>query len=262
MPQPKSVFTFRRAIVRQPAPSVVGGLRAEDRGDPIYDALLEEHGAYVLALIRADVEVSVLPPLAAYPDAVFVEDPALVFPEGAILLRPGAPSRRGEVDEIADELRSRFDRVLELPAPVFAEGGDVLVTPDRVLVGLSARTDEAGARELIACLKELGRVGEIVQTPADVLHFKTDCSLLDDETVFVTKRLARSDVFAGMKTVLVPDGEEAAANALRVNDVVLVGSDYPKSIELLSGLGYDVVPLKTTEIGKIDAGLSCMSLRW
>ena len=85
---------------------------------------------------------------------------------------------------------------------------------------------------------------------------------LDDETVFTTKRLAASGIFSGFETIFVPDGEEAAANALRVNDVVMIGSDFPQSIDLLDSLGYKIVPLKTTEIGKIDAGLSCMSLRW
>ena len=96
-----------------------------------------------------------------------------------------------------------------------------------------------------------------------MLHFKTDCSLLDDETVLSTARLAHSGVFAkDLKPLLVPPGEEAAANALRVNDVVLVGSQYPRTIDLLSQAGFKVVPLPTSQIGKIDAGLSCMSLRW
>ncbi|MNT76527.1 N(G),N(G)-dimethylarginine dimethylaminohydrolase [compost metagenome] len=94
------------------------------------------------------------------------------------------------------------------------------------------------------------------------MHFKTDCSLLDEETVLSTARLAKSGVFDRFKQVIIPEGEEPAANALRVNDVVMVGSDFPRTIEMLDKLGYKVVPMKTTEIGKIDAGLSCMSLRW
>jgi len=258
----ESVTKFNRAIVRRPSSSVVHGLRAGDQEDPDADALQEEHRAYVQALESAGVEVTVLPALEEFPDSTFVEDPALVFADGAILLRPGASSRRGEVAEIEPTLRTVFSTVLSVPESGFSEGGDVLVTPDEVLIGVSARTNEEGAEALIARLEELGRSARIVHTPPDVLHFKTDCSLLDDETVFATKRLAASGVFSGLKTVLVPDGEEAAANALRVNDVVLVGSRYKRSIDLLDGLGHAVVPLKTTEIGKIDAGLSCMSLRW
>jgi dimethylargininase len=256
------VYAFNSAITRLPSQSVVHGLRADDRGDPTYDGILAEHRAYVAALRGAGVEVTLLPALEDYPDSIFVEDPALVFPEGAILLRPGAATRMGETAEIAPTLRSMFDRVLDLPQPGHADGGDVLVTRDAVMIGMSARTDAEGAQGLIAALETLGRKGQVVETPKGVLHFKTDCSLLDEESILVTHRLAGAGMFAGHREVVVPRGEEAAANALRVNDVVLVGSDFPRTIELLDGLGYKVVPLKTTEIGKIDAGLSCMSLRW
>lgn len=257
-----AVYEFNAAIVRAPGRSVVEGLRAEDRGSPTYEGVADEHDAYVAALREAGVDVTLLPPLEAFPDSIFVEDPALVFHEGAILLRPGTASRAGEVGEIAPVLAGLFGTVLELPSPGFADGGDVLVTPDTVMIGLSARTDRAGAEGLAAALARLGRKAAIVETPKDVLHFKTDCSLLDDETVLATGRLAQSGVFDGFRQVIVPEGEEAAANALRVNGTVFVGADFRRTIDMLSGLGYRVVALKTTEIGKIDAGLSCMSLRW
>lgn len=255
------VYEFNAAIVRKPGASVVNGLRADDRGGPTYEGVVAEHDAYVEALRAAGVEVTVLPALEAYPDSIFVEDPALVFPEGAILLRPGAETRAGEAAEIAPTLRAMFDTVIDQPAG-FADGGDVLVTPAAVMIGLSARTDRTGAEALLASLGRLGRRGEVVETPKDVLHFKTDCSLLDEETVLATHRLAGSGFFKGLREIVVPAGEEPAANALRVNGVVFVGADYPRTIDLLGGKGYEVVPLKTTEIGKIDAGLSCMSLRW
>jgi dimethylargininase len=149
-----------------------------------------------------------------------------------------------------------------LPQPGFADGGDVLVTPKAIKIGLSARTDRQGAEALASCLARFGRRSEIVKTPEGVLHFKTDCSLLDEDTVLATERLARSGVFEGFRQVVVPEGEEAAANALRVNDVVMVGAQFPKTIDILDKRGYRVVSLRTAEIGKIDAGLSCMSLRW
>lgn len=257
-----AVYEFNAAIVREPARSVVNGLRADDRGNPTYEGVAAEHDAYIAAMRAAGVEVTILPALADFPDSIFVEDPALVFAEGAILLRPGAESRVNETAEIAPTLKRMFETVLDLPFPGFADGGDVLTTPKSVMIGLSARTDRAGAEGLIASLEKLGRKGEIVQTPKGVLHFKSDCSLLDGETMLSTKRLARSGVFEDFRQVIVPEGEEPAANALRVNDAVMVGADFPRTIELLDGLGYKVVPLKTTEIARIDAGLSCMSLRW
>jgi len=252
---------FDSAIVRRPAPSVVNGLRAEDRGSPTHEGVALEHAAYIDALEAAGVAVQVLDPLDAFPDSIFVEDPALVFTEGAVLLHPGAASRAGEREFIAPVLKDRFARVLEI-AEGFADGGDVLTLPDRVMIGLSARTDQTGALALSHCLKQLGKRSQIVETPPGVLHFKTDCSLLDDETILSTSRLAASGVFNGKKVLLTPPGEEAAANALRVNDVVLVGAGFPATRALLEKNGYKVVALQTGEIGKIDAGLSCMSLRW
>lgn len=258
----RPVFAFDNALVRRPPRSVVEGLRAVDTGAPRYETVLAEHEAYAAALRAAGVAVEVLPPLEAFPDSLFVEDPALVFPEGAILLRPGAPSRFGETAEIAPVLRRRFARVLELPAPGYADGGDVLVTPDTVMIGLSDRTDEVGAQALVALLAEFGRKGVVVTTPPGVLHFKSDCSLLDEETVLSTRRLSVSGVFAGLKVINTPDGEEGAANALRINDRVFLGSGFPRTADLLAKAGYEVVSLATAEIAKVDAGLSCMSLRW
>ena len=101
-----------------------------------------------------------------------------------------------------------------------------------------------------------------VDTPQGVLHFKSDCSLLDEETVLATARLAASGVFADFRVVVTPQGEEGAANAVRVNDRVLMSEGYPRTADLLREAGYRVVALATREIAKIDAGLSCMSLRW
>ncbi|KAB0571403.1 MULTISPECIES: dimethylarginine dimethylaminohydrolase family protein [Brucella] len=258
----RPVYEFNSIIVREPSRSVVNGLRALDTGNPTYEGVKAEHDAYIAAMRAAGVEVTILPALEDFPDSIFVEDPALVFTEGAILLRPGALTRVGETAVIEPTLRQMFDTVVELPEPGFADGGDVLTTQKSVMIGLSARTDKAGAAALIASLDKIGRKGEVVSTPEGVLHFKTDCSLVDEETVLSTSRLAKSGVFSGLRQLIVPEGEEAAANALRVNDVVMVGSDFPRTIELLEKSGYNVVPLKTTEIGKIDAGLSCMSLRW
>jgi dimethylargininase len=256
-----NVYEFNSAMVRRPATTVSAGLRAHDRGDPTYQGICVEHEAYVRALQAAGLQVDVLPALEAFPDSIFVEDPALVFSTGAVVLRPGAASRRGEAAVLQPVLERHFERVLSLPRGS-VDGGDVLVLPRQVLIGLSARTTREGAEALLQCLAALGQTGVVVQTPRDVLHLKSDCSLLDAETVLTTSRLARSGVFSGFRELIAPQGEEAGANALRVNDQVLVGRDYPATIEQLAREGYRVVPLATSEIARIDAGLSCMSLRW
>lgn len=255
-------FSFNRAIVRAPGHSVVHGLHSEQTPAPSYESLLKEHAAYVIALRDAGLEIDVLPPLEPFPDSVFVEDPALVLPEGAILLRPGAPSRAAERDEMRPVLRRHFERVLELGEGEFVDGGDILVTPRIIFIGLSKRTNRAGAEAIRERLVELGHIGRVVATPDGVLHFKTAAALLSDDTILATPVMAASGVFAEFRIVLTPEGEEAAANALRLNNVVLVGAHYPRTIELLARQGLDVKPISVREVAKLDAGLSCMSLRW
>ncbi len=262
MPITRTCYNFDSAIVRKPSPSVIHGLRAEDRGNPDYESIKLEHEAYVKALEAAGMTVTVLPALEAFPDSIFVEDPALVFSEGAILLRPGSDSRRGETKAIAPVLHKIFDRVLELPQTGYADGGDILVIPGAVKIGVSARTDLAGANGLIEQLKRLGLKGEIVKTPKEVLHFKTACSLLDEETILLTRHMAESGLFDGFRNMILPQGEEPAANALRINETVLISARYERTIDMLDQAGYSLVPVQTAEIEKIDAGLSCMSLRW
>lgn len=256
-----SVFRFNRAIVREPGRSVVDGLRFEDRGAPSYEAVRTEHYAYADALRSAGLGVTMLPPLEAFPDSMFVEDPALVFSEGAILLRPGALTRAGEVSELAPAIGEHFKLILELQSG-FADGGDVLITPEKVMIGLSDRTDRTGAEHLAACLAELGRKSQIVETPDDVLHLKSACSLIDDATVLCTPSLAETGIFDGFRCITTADGESGSANALRVNDVLFVDTTGLRTNDQLDRLGYQLVPLETSEISKIDAGLSCMSLRW
>jgi dimethylargininase len=255
------VFDFTHAIVREPGRSVVNGISSA-ASPPSYDGVVAEHRAYIDALRGAGLTVDILPPLEAFPDSVFVEDPALVFSEGAILLRPGVASRLGEAEEMRAPLKKHFDRVLELEGDQYADGGDVLVSQSEVFIGLSKRTNRAGAERLVTLLGQFGRKARVAETPADILHFKSASSLLSEHTVMATKRLADSGVFSGLKVLVVPEGEEGAANFLRINDTVFVGDRYPRTIEMLTREGFTAKPIKIDEIRKLDAGLSCMSLRW
>lgn len=256
------IFDFDRAIVRAPGRSVVNGLRSAADVMPEHDAIVREHDAYVTALRSAGLSIEVLPPLEQFPDSMFVEDPALVFSEGAILLRPGAASRLGETAEMRDVLARNFPKVLELEGEEYVDGGDVLVTPNAVLIGLSARTCRTGAEALAGKLERFGRKARIVEVPAGMLHLKTGVSLLDEETVLATARIAQSDAFLGFRTLVVSGEDEASPNALRINGTVFLGACYPRTLELVAREGFRVAAVPVSEIAKLDAGLSCMSLRW
>lgn len=252
-------YNFSRAIVRSPGASVVNGL-SEVGIKPDYNLLVIEHTKYVDTLLKLGLKVDVLDPEDTLPDSVFVEDPALTFANGTILLEPGAPSRKGERGLIQPHLTQSFDTVLEL-VEGSAEGGDVLRLNKEVLIGLSDRTNELGARALKKLLLELGQESRIVETPRGVLHFKSDCSALDEDTILATPQLANSGIFENYNVILTPENEYSAANSLRVNEKLLVPNGYPRTAELLSKK-FDVEIVGITEVAKLDAGLSCMSLRW
>ncbi|WP_371170567.1 arginine deiminase family protein [Aliiroseovarius sp. 2305UL8-7] len=255
-------FEFSRAITRRPAPTIAGGLRAEDIGNPDFDGMLAAHQAYVAALKSTGAEVVELDALDAFPDAQFVEDTALCLPQGAVLMRPGAPSRLGEVSEMAPTLSRFYDDLREITGPGHIEGGDILVTGREILVGRSDRTDAKGVAELKKITSEWGYKLREVFTPEGVLHFKTDCSLMDAETILSTRRLDASGCFDGYRVLYVAEGEEAAANAIRFNNLVLMAAGSPRTAEILDHAGFDVVEIDNTDCAKLDGGMSCLSLRF
>lgn len=229
--------------------------------DPDFERLAAEHDAYVAALGSAGLAVEVLGAEEGFPDSVFVEDVALVFSEGAILLRPGAPSRAAEAALIAPELERHFPQMLWLEQG-HADGGDILATPEAVFIGLSKRTTRDGAEALAQLLAQLGKTAIVAETPGDILHFKTGCGMVDEETILVAPQLASCPAFAGLRVLVTPLGEEGAANILRLGSHLLIGAQWPRTRDLIERHGFATLPLPTMEIAKVDAGLSCMSLRW
>jgi dimethylargininase len=255
-------YRFTDAVVRQPGLSVANGLRAVDMGQPDIKRFTAEHSAYVKVLERAGLKVEVLPPLEAFPDSVFVEDAALCLPGGTVILNPGAPSRAGEAEVTATALKGLGHEIRRLGPEGFVDGGDILVTDSVILVGLSARTDQAGFDALKSVLAEWGYPVQAVRTPDNVLHFKSDCSLLDSDTILATSALSGDECFAPFRVLTVPPGEEAAANSVRVNDKVLVPAGYPATAELITRAGYAVEVVRADQAALLDGGLSCMSLRY
>lgn len=255
-------YCFTHAITRRPAASIVNGLRAVDTGAPDLDTFRSHHDAYVETLRSTGAQVQVLEPLDAFPDSVFIEDAALCLQECAIAMRPGTSSRLGEAAEMIPILHKYYDTVLTIQGPGFIDGGDILVTEREILVGTSARTDEAGIEELRSLVAQWGYSVRQVATPPGVLHFKTDCSLLDETTILSTERLAASGCFEGYDVIEVASGEEACANAIRFNDLVLMPAGFPMTEAKLRDAGYSVRLIGNTEAAKLDGGMSCLSLRF
>ncbi len=260
---PERSFRFTHAITRRPGRSVTGGLRAVDTGAPDLAAMLEAHAAYVAALRSTGATVVELEPLEDFPDALFVEDTALCLPEGAVILRPGAPSRLGEAALMEPRLRPFYPDLARIAGQgSFIEGGDVLMTEAEILVGRSARTNAEGIAELARLVAPWGWRLREVATPPGVLHFKTDCSLMDAETILATPRLAATGCFAGYRVIETAEGEEAAANAIRFNDLVLMAAGFPGTAERLAAAGYRIAQIDNSQCARLDGGMSCLSLRF
>ncbi len=256
-------FRFTHAITRRPSASITRGLRAVDTGNPDLALMRAHHTAYIATLRETGATVIELDALDAYPDSVFVEDTALCLPEGAVIMRPGAPSRLGEAAEMAPHLEALYGEVRRIAGEAsFIEGGDILMTETEILVGRSARTNAEGIAELARLTADWGETVREVHTPPGVLHFKTDCSLLDAETILATTRLSASGCFAGYRLIDVAEGEEAAANTIRFNDLVLMPAGFPRTRDRLLAAGYALREIGNSECAKIDGGMSCLSLRF
>ena len=256
-------YRFTHAITRKPSASIVAGLRAVDIGTPDLALMQAHHADYIAALRSTGAQVVELDALPDFPDSVFVEDTALCLPQGAVIMRPGAPSRLGEAAEMAPHLAALYRDIRRIEgADSFIEGGDILTTETEVLVGRSARTNAAGVAELAALLRDWGHSLREVFTPSGVLHFKTDCSLLDAETILSTQRLAASGCFKGYRVIHTAIGEEACANTIRFNDLVIMPAGFPKTRDILVAAGYKVREVGNSECAKLDGGMSCLSLRF
>ena len=254
-------YSFKNAIIRKPNKSIQNGLSSQNL-HPQYEIITEEHSNYIKAMEKAGLKINLLEPLEEYPDSIFVEDPALTYKSSVIILNPFDPSRNGERDIIKGEIKHLFDKMLFVEDG-FVEGGDILnINNNNFIIGLSNRTNKLGAENLSKILQSLGAKVEICKTPYDVLHFKSECSVLDDDTILVSNKMAKLDYLKSNYHVIeLPIGEEGAANALRINDKLLLPDGFDKAEEMLSKK-YNIIKVKVDEIAKVDAGLSCMSLRW
>ncbi|RMH70644.1 MAG: amidinotransferase [Gemmatimonadetes bacterium] len=255
-----SDFNFTKAIVRTPAPTFAAGLTTVSLGTPDYDQMLDQHRAYVQALRDFGLNVTVLDPLPAFPDAHFVEDVAVIVPEVAVITRPGAASRLGEVEYIEPVLRP-YRTLAYIQAPGTLDGGDVLVVADQVFVGLSKRTNQAGAQQLLDILRPYGYRGELIPIPTG-LHLKANVNYVGQNTLLLTASFAEQQAFAGFRHLILPEEEAYAANTLLINGYLLTPAGFPQTRALLQSLNMPLLPLAMSEAHKMDGGLTCLSLRF
>lgn len=275
---------FIRAIVRPPAANFFKGLTTASLGAPDYETAVRQHQAYCEALERCGLTLESLCPDPHYPDSTFVEDAAVLVrtagSQVAILTRPGAVSRRGEVTSIRQALDHFFptSAILAIESPGTLDGGDICEADDHFFIGLSERTNENGARQLAGMLERFHFTASLVdirgpgiapethaQSPratVELLHLKSGVAYLGDRRLAITEALADREDFRGYDLVIVDRAEEYAANCVRVNDYVMVADGCPIFQSKLHSLGYQTISLEMSEFQKMDGGLGCLSLRF
>lgn len=256
---------FTNAIVRVPGANFSQGLTtsAEQSGPDIPKAL-GQHAAYCRALEACGLKVTVMAPDEQYPDGTFVEDTFVIAQRMAVATRPGAKTRMGEVAAVANAVR-RFGLPLEhIEPPGTVDGGDICQVDDHFLIGVSQRTNEAGAAQLAAILKRHQYTASLVdiRRHASLLHLKSGIAYLGERRLLAAPGFPAIDGMDDYDKIEVASTEAYAANAVRINDEVLIATGYPGLAGALAKRGYRTRALDMSEFRKMDGGLSCLSLRF
>ncbi len=252
---------FTKAIVRRPCKRMTEGLSTADLGLPDHGHAIHQHNKYIDALRQCGLEVEVLPADENFPDSTFVEDTALLTPNAAIITNPGATSRKGELISMHDEIKKYYENLVFINPPGTLEAGDVMMAGDHYFIGLSERTNQAGAEQLIQMLENHDMGGSIVEI-SEMLHLKSGISYLENNNMLAVNAFRDHPSFETYNLIRVPDNESYAANSLWINNKVLVPDGFPVTHNNIREAGYDTITLDMSEFRKLDGGLSCLSLRF
>jgi dimethylargininase len=218
----------------------------------------QQHAAYEDALRGAGCEVWQLSEQADMPDSVFVEDTVIVLDEIAVLTRPGAASRRGEVDSMAAALEG-LCTIARIEAPGTLDGGDVLRLDRVVYVGASARSNAAGIAQLARHIAPYGYRVEAASL-RDCLHLKSAVTQVSSNQVLVNPRWIDVTQFTGWQAIEIDPAEPHAANALRIGDAVIYPASCPRTAQRLRDAGIDVRCVDMSETEKAEGAVTCCSV--
>ena len=247
------------AITHVPSPNMQRGERTfVDELVVDYELSLRQHAEYRAALQRCGAEVIVLDVNRTMPDCVFVEDTAIVLRELAVMMSPGAESRRGEPAGIEPALR-QFREVRRVKRPARIDGGDVVVAGRSVYVGESPRTNSEGISALRETLAPFGY--SVTGVPVrQCLHLKTACSALPDGRFLVNAEWIDASPLPAERLVSVPADEPWAGDVLVIGNQIILSEAFPQTADLLSKLGFDTIPVAVSEFAKVEGGVTCLSL--
>lgn len=257
---------FKKAIVRIPGENFADGLTTANLGKPDYQLVLAQHRRYCDILRSCGLELIVLPPDWRYPDSTFVEDTAVLTDRIAVITRPGAASRLGEEKSIYEVLIRHYEPgcISRIQPPGTVDGGDICEADGHFFIGLSARTNLEGGKQLAAILQQAGYSSEFVDVTKipGILHLKSGMAYLGDQVFVLMDAMTDMDIFRSYSIIRVEKKEQYAANCIRVNDTVIIAEGFPVLEKALSQAGFKISLCPMSEFQKMDGGLSCLSLRF
>lgn len=252
---------FTKAIVRTPSQSMVEGVTTADLGLPNYENALKQHADYIQALKECGLDVTCLPADENFPDSTFVEDVALMTPSCAIITNPGANSRRQEIITIEPIIQKFYNNIEKIKSPGTLEAGDIMMVGKHFFIGLSERTNQQGADQMINILEKNEMTGSVV-TMSEVLHLKTGLGYLENNKLLACGEFLTKQEFSNYDIIEVPNEEAYAANSVWINGWVLTPKGFPQTKKLIEAAGFKIREVDVSEFQKIDGGLSCLSLRF
>jgi len=254
--------TFTHILARRPAPNFADGLTDSTHlGVPDYDNALKQYNTYIQALKDLNLEVLVLPADDRYPDGHFVEDPCVIFRDVAFMCRSGAEARAEEGESLKPYLSDL--RIIDPDDDARIDGGDVLICADRILVGLSHRTNQAGVDALRRAF-QTAKPDLIVEAVNfdGVLHLKSGLTELAPNVLIHDPALTTNADLSWATVITLPAEEGYAADVMPVNDTLFIAKGYPAAVKVARAYYDHIVELDMSEFQKMDGGLTCLSLRY
>lgn len=247
------------AITRQVSPAINQCELTHLAREPIdYDRACIQHKQYENALRSLGLDVITLNAKADLPDSVFVEDVALVLDECAIMLNPGASSRRPEVASVEKAL-TPYREIFRIQPPATVDGGDILTVGRTIYVGISSRSTGEAVRQMKAILSPHGYEVRAVRVTG-CLHLKSAVTQVSNDTLLINPEWVSKDDFPGMKFIEVGPSEPYAANAVLVDDTIIYPSSFPKTQAKLEAAGIRMIIVDADELAKAEGAVTCCSL--
>jgi dimethylargininase len=247
------------ALTRRPSPRLESGERTHIGRDPIdLTRALAQHDAYRAALSACGVTVHRLDDADAFPDGVFIEDTAIVLDEVAVIMRPGAASRRPEVRGVELALQP-YRKIERIVGSATLDGGDVVVAGRTIIVGRSARTTDVGIDMLRTIVKPFGYAVSGVGVHG-CLHLKSGCTVLPDGRLIVNPAWIETRDLGVFDCLVVPSDEPWGGDVAIADGTVIAAAAYQKTLRLIEREGFSVKPVDVSEFAKAEGGVTCMSL--